>query len=71
MVRTLSLCGRKLHDDAVTLFREKGGDDRELDEAAEPDWLCVYRSQSHRNDGVYARSGSVLLLFNVYGLGIR
>lgn len=45
--------------------------DRELDEAAEADWLCIHCSQSNRNDGVYARSGSVLLLFNVYGLGIR
>lgn len=52
-------------------IERKAVTDRELDEAAEADWLCVYRSQSNRNDGVYARSCPVFLLFNVYGLGIR
>ncbi|MOA62354.1 hypothetical protein D3C78_1877520 [compost metagenome] len=52
-------------------IERKAVTDRELDEATEADWLCVYRSQSYRNDRVYAHSGPVLLLFNVYGLGIR
>jgi len=60
-----------LHDAASYIIERKAVTDRELDEAAEADWLCIYCSQSNWNDSIYARSGPVLLLFNVYGLGIR